>query len=180
MNLIQTFSFAWFYRSFLFDCKPFHQPAKLLWGKFLCLAFRSWPTVIPIIQSFVKQQKSVFVPDKPFYPRCVSSAEKIHRFIVYIFPEITLYNLCQTVYSLSHICISGNDIYCCSAKHLRQHFNAPIIATSFSDGISDDASICSSPHTILISWLLVCVFPAISVIGTGICPHKLSLIFLNR
>ena len=109
----------------LFDSQSFHQPLDLLRCQFARLRFISQPTERTVIEAFIQQQKSVSLPQQPFYLSAVSSAEQVKAPAERIQGQLSLNDGGKTVDSFSHIRISGDQIHVTTTGKFTEHFSAP-------------------------------------------------------
>lgn len=111
----------WFYRLWLFNFQPIHQPFKLFPGKAFYFILIAWPLVITGSgQPFIKKDNAIFFPVYGFNPILfLPQKRKIQLSLVSIFncssimaqrPSVCLRIsvLPQTIYTLSRTDISLN------------------------------------------------------------------------
>ena len=96
--------------TFLVDTKSFQKPSELLPGKptdfFLCAE----PAETAVIQSLVKQQESISIPQQRLHPVTASPAEQVQVALKWIQPELDFHDSGKAVNGLSHVRIATGDV----------------------------------------------------------------------
>ena len=101
-----------FFNGFLLiDGKSLHEPAKGTGTKHLDIFFFSGPLKLSAFQTFVKQQKSISFPKKPFYSiTSPSTEEKQDILLKGIQIKLRFYSTCKSVNTISEIRISTCNV----------------------------------------------------------------------
>ena len=85
----------------------------------------SRPTERTVIKAFIQKQKSVPLPQQPFYLAAISSAEQVKATAERIQGQLSLHDGGKTVDSISHVRISGNKIHVTTTGKITEHFSVP-------------------------------------------------------
>ena len=107
----------------LLDFKTRHQPVELLPGDWFYFGTVTWPLVLPMdhIKPFIQEDVTIRFTQKHFYPVASFATEKIDGMTVRFCLHLIQYNGTQTIDRLSHIGVSGHNIYVICKGDITKH-----------------------------------------------------------